>query len=57
MVGILKAAKFKWVLSEYEQPLYVEAFGQPTRINVQRVMDNADGKKRKAAVERLWKNF
>jgi len=57
MVAILKEAKFKWVLSEYEQPIYDDAFGEPIRIGVQRTMDNANMAKRKKAVECLWKNF
>lgn len=29
MVGILLSAKFRWALSEYPDPLYIEAFGAP----------------------------
>lgn len=29
MVGILLSAKFRWALSEYPDPLYIEAFGPP----------------------------
>ena len=29
LIEYLKLAKFNWVLTEYRQPLYVEAFGEP----------------------------
>ena len=29
MVEILVRAKFRWMLSEYDHPLYREAFGEP----------------------------
>jgi hypothetical protein len=39
MVSMLKTAKFRWMLTEYRQPLYVEAFGDPfAEIKVQKVM-------------------
>lgn len=60
MVEILKKAKFKWVLSEYEQPLYIEAFGEPAlRIPVKRSMGKPNGgsKGQKEAVECFWANF
>jgi DNA adenine methylase len=60
MVEILKNANFKWVLSEYEQPLYIEAFGEPVlRIPVKRGMGKPNGgsKGQKEAVECFWTNF
>jgi site-specific DNA-adenine methylase len=29
LVDILKSAKFRWALSEYKHPIYLEAFGEP----------------------------
>ena len=60
MVEILKSAKFKWILSEYKQPLYIEAFGEPVlRISVKRGMGKPNGgsKGQKEAVECFWTNF
>jgi site-specific DNA-adenine methylase len=59
MIDVLKTAKFRWLLSEYEHPLYLEAFGQPfwTK-NVQLCSTNfrnAGGKERR--VECLWRNY
>jgi DNA adenine methylase len=60
MVEILKNAKFRWVLSEYGQPLYIKAFGEPAlRIPVKRGTGKPGGgsKGQKEAVECLWTNF
>jgi site-specific DNA-adenine methylase len=60
MVAILRSAKFKWILSEYEQPLYIEAFGEPAlRVPVKRGMGKPNGgsKGQKEAVECFWTNF
>ena len=59
MVGILKDAKFRWVLSEYEQPIYIAAFDEPTRITVQSRMKKGQkpGGSLGRSVECLWKNF
>jgi site-specific DNA-adenine methylase len=59
MVSILKNARFRWLLSEYYQPIYAEAFGEPIwRKEVQLRSTNFrhDGGKEKR-VECLWKNF
>jgi D12 class N6 adenine-specific DNA methyltransferase len=58
LVKSLRNACFRWVLSEYEQPIYVEAFGEPAmRIKVKRVMTDASKEgRRKSAVECLWTN-
>ncbi|MGB9010344.1 MAG: DNA adenine methylase [Candidatus Acidiferrales bacterium] len=56
MVEILLKAKFKWVLSEYEQPLYIKAFGQPLRINVHKLL-GPKGASNLRAIECLWRNF
>lgn len=61
MVAILKNASFRWLLSEYYQPMYVEAFGEPIwRKDVQlcstNFRNNSDhGRARR--VECLWRNF
>lgn len=56
IVAILKRAKFKWILSEYEQPIYVNAFGEPIRIDVQKLL-GPKGAANVRATECLWKNF
>jgi hypothetical protein len=30
LIEILKSAKFQWALSEYKNPIYIDAFGEPT---------------------------
>ncbi|MGA7796131.1 MAG: DNA adenine methylase [Candidatus Acidiferrales bacterium] len=60
MVEILKNAKFKWVLSEYEQPLYIETLGKPAlQIPVKRSKGKSGGgsKGSKDTVECFWTNF
>ena len=59
MVSTLKNARFRWMLSEYYQPLYVEAFGEPIwRKEVQLCSTNFrhDGGKEKR-IECLWRNY
>lgn len=52
MVRLLLAAKFKWVLSEYENEIY-EPLGEPVlRIPVKNTMG-----RRRRAVECIWTNF
>jgi hypothetical protein len=58
LVKLLLNAKFKWVLSEYWNPIYAP-LGEPIRIRVDKPMANSnhtDGK-RKEGVECLWTNF
>jgi len=59
LVEELKNAKYRWMLSEYLHPLYVEAFGQPfwTR-DVQLCSTNFryDGGAGRR-VECLWRNY
>lgn len=60
LVKTLTDAKFKWVLSEYEEPIYVDAFGEPAiRIPVKRGKGKPGGgsKGTKDAVECFWTNF
>lgn len=54
MVKLLKRAKFRWMLTEYEQPFYMEAFGEPHRIEVQCSCDHINTSRR---VECVWKNY
>lgn len=48
MVDLLLKAKFRWMLSEYDQPLYREAFGEPI---VQQAAATRHGK---PTVECVW---
>ena len=62
MIEMLIRAKFRWVLSEYEHPIYdhlTQIFGPPVKIRVQKVMNNANHTNgtRGGATECLWKNF
>lgn len=62
MVDLIKRVKAKWVLSEFYDPLYVEAFGEPFfKRDVQLNSTNfakEDGDKGKARrIECMWKNF
>jgi hypothetical protein len=60
MVEVLLKAKFKWFLSEYKQPIYIEAFGEPAlSIPVKRGMGKPGGgsKSSKDTVECFWTNF
>jgi site-specific DNA-adenine methylase len=55
MVGLLKKARFRWMLTEYEQPFYLENLGEPNcQIKVQLACDGNGTKKR---IECVWKNF
>jgi site-specific DNA-adenine methylase len=55
LVRELESAKYRWLLSEYRQPLYVEAFGEPFwRKDVQVAVGS---KRAKRQFECLWKNY
>jgi hypothetical protein len=61
MVGILLRAKFRWVLSEYENKedhgLY-RALGEPIRIPVLKALNHGhNGWAKRLATECLWMNF
>jgi site-specific DNA-adenine methylase len=59
MMQMLLNAKFKWVLSEYENEIYkplTEKFGEPIRIKVPKAM-GISRDKQPIVVECLWKNF
>ena len=57
MVSILKAAKFKWLLSEYAHPLYLNAWGEPAfKKEVQLSVKNQNHG-RENRIECLWKNY
>ena len=61
MIEILQTAKFRWLLSEYDQPLYQGAFGEPFwRKDVQLRStnfrnDENHGQARR--IECMWKNY
>ena len=59
---ILLDAKFKWMLTEYNDPIYrplTKRFGPPIEITVQRTMDNANdmGGRRRKATECVWRKL
>jgi len=59
MVEILKNARFRWLLSEYYQPIYVEAFGLPFWTKDMQLCSTNfrhDGGKEKR-IECLWRNY
>jgi site-specific DNA-adenine methylase len=59
MINVLKNARFRWLLSEYEHPLYMEAFGEPFwRKEVQLCATNfrlSGGKAKR--IECAWRNY
>jgi len=56
MVEVLSKAKFKWMLTEYEQEFYLKAFGKPCYTEtVQLACDGGRGRRRRT--ECVWKNF
>jgi len=61
MIDVLKSARFRWLLSEYEHLLYLEAFGQPFwRKEVQLCATNFrrnNDHGRAQRVECLWRNY
>jgi site-specific DNA-adenine methylase len=62
MVDLLLHARFRWVLSEYENEIYeplTHKFGEPIRIAVSKTMNDSNhhGGKRPKAVECVWRNF
>jgi D12 class N6 adenine-specific DNA methyltransferase len=57
LVELLLGAKFRWLLSDYEDPLYITAFGEPAqRINVQKLL-GPQGASGVREIECLWRNF
>jgi len=57
MVDTLLKAKCKWMLSEYANPLYIEAFGQPlTTFNSQLSVSNLS-KVSATRIECIWGNY
>lgn len=54
MVEVLKDAKFKWLLTEYDQEFYREHLGAPAlQFNVQHMGNNATGQR----IESVWRNY
>jgi DNA adenine methylase len=59
MVGVLKNARFRWILSEYSQPFYLEAFGEPfwqKDVQLRATNFSRDGG-RERRVECIWRNY
>jgi DNA adenine methylase len=59
LVTILRRAKFRWMLCEYDNPIY-KPLGIPTKIQTKVMMDNPShrrGGKRKNATECVWTNY
>jgi site-specific DNA-adenine methylase len=62
MVEILLNARFRWILSEYEDEIYAPLtikFGEPVRIPVHKTMNDSNhyGGKRPEVVECIWRKF
>ena len=55
MISLLLKAKFKWMLTEYEQEIYLKAFGQPTYRRA--VQLACDGRGNRTRVECVWTNY
>ena len=55
LIEWLKRAPFRWMLTEYRQPFYIRAFGQPSW--TKEVHVTMAGKKRWKATECVWKNY
>jgi site-specific DNA-adenine methylase len=55
MVKLLENAKFKWMLTEYEQPIYLAAFGEPRYRQV--VQLACDGRGNRSRTECVWTNY
>jgi len=55
MVKMLKKAKFKWMLTEYEQNIYLDAFGVPRHKQV--VQLACDGRGDRCRTECVWTNY
>jgi site-specific DNA-adenine methylase len=56
MVQILMSAKFRWALSEYPDPLYMEAFGPPVW-RQERSCAMSINRTTERRVECLWRNY
>ena len=52
MIGVLKRAKFLWLLSEYKHEVYLGAFGQPSL-----EVPKRNGLSNTGETECLWKNY
>lgn len=55
MIEVLQAAPFRWVLSEYVEPEYVAAFGEPVATMSNRIKVSGSGASRESSVtEAIW---
>lgn len=58
LVQVLENARFRWVLSEYESPLYLERLGEPLgKKSSQLSVSNLSGVTRSPRVECIWSNL
>lgn len=55
MVRLLSRAKFRWMLTEYEQDIYLDAFGEPQYKQV--VQLACDGRGYDTRTECVWTNY
>jgi len=55
LVAVLCRAKFRWMLTEYRQPFYVKAFGEPTLQKPVQLACDGIGTRRRT--ECVWTNF
>ncbi len=55
MVKTLSGARFRWMLTEYEQDFYIKAFGRPCY--TKRMQLACDGRGLRRRTECMWKNF
>jgi site-specific DNA-adenine methylase len=55
MIDVLSKARFRWMLTEYRQEFYINAFGQPCYTKP--VQLACDGRGLRRRVECVWKNF
>lgn len=57
LIAYLQSAKFNWVLTEYYQPLYVAAFGEPVYKKEVQVRSCDVQKSREKRTECIWTNI
>jgi site-specific DNA-adenine methylase len=53
---LLEGAKFRWLLSEYPEPMYFEHFGDPCFVKDVKLLCTRDGEEQ-IRTECLWKNY
>jgi hypothetical protein len=53
---LLGGAKFRWLLSEYPEPMYFDHFGDPCFVKDAKLLCTRDGEEQ-VRTECLWKNY